>query len=283
MTDTVRISSQTMAVLGAGNLGSAIARGIVRSGLRRAEEVHLTHLHPEELADLAALGYPTGSDNVAAVNKAHVVVVAVQPQDIKGLLAEIVPTLDPERHVIVSTATGVSLEALRRSVGANIPVIRAMPNLGIQTLSSMTCLALGRDSEQVLPEVQKLFSGLGETIRIKEENMDAATALCASGIAFFLRAIRAAAQGGIEIGFHADEAIRMAAQTAKGAAEVLLVNRSHPEVEIDQVTTPNGCTIAGLNEMENRGFTSALVRGIVVSAQRASSLSPTNSVESGGS
>ncbi len=282
MTDTVRISSQMIAVLGAGNLGSAIARGIVRSGLRRAEEVHLTHLQPEELADLAALGYPTGSDNVAAVSKAHVIVVAVQPQDIKGLLAEIVPTLDPERHVIVSTATGVSLEALRRSVGAEIPVIRAMPNLGIQTLSSMTCLALERDSEQVLPEVQELFGGLGETIRIKEENMDAATALCASGIAFFLRAIRAAAQGGIEIGFHADEAIRMAAQTAKGAAEVLLVNRSHPEVEIDQVTTPNGCTIAGLNEMENRGFTSALVRGIVVSAQRAASLSPTNSVESGG-
>ena len=105
--------------------------------------------------------------------------------------------------------------------------------------------------------------------------MDAATALCASGIAFFLRAIRAAAQGGVEIGFHADEAIRMAAQTAKGAAELLLVNRTHPEVEIDQVSTPNGCTIAGLNEMESRGFTSALVGGIVVSARRAGSLAPT--------
>ena len=282
MTDTVRSSSQPMAVLGAGNLGSAIARGVVRSGLHRAEEVHLTHLQPEELADLAALGHPTSSDNVAAVSTAHVIVVTVQPQDIEGLLAEIASALDPERHVVVSTATGVSLEALRRNVGAEIPVIRAMPNLGIQTLSSMTCLALGPDSEQVLPEVQELFSGLGETIRIKEENMDAATALCASGIAFFLRAIRAAAQGGIEIGFHADDAIRMASQTAKGAAELLLVNRSHPEVEIDQVTTPNGCTIAGLNEMENRGFTSALVRGIVVSAQRAASLSPTSSVESGG-
>ena len=282
MTDTVRSSSQPMAVLGAGNLGSAIARGVVRSGLRRAEEVHLTHLQPEELADFAALGHPTGSDNVAAVSTAHVIVVTVQPQDIEGLLAEIASALDPERHVVVSTATGVSLKALRRNVGAGIPVIRAMPNLGIQTLSSMTCLALGPDSEQVLPEVQELFSGLGETIRIKEKNMDAATALCASGIAFFLRAIRAAAQGGIEIGFHADDAIRMASQTAKGAAELLLVNRSHPEVEIDQVTTPNGCTIAGLNEMENRGFTSALVRGIVVSAQRAASLSPTSSVESGG-
>ena len=109
--------------------------------------------------------------------------------------------------------------------------------------------------------------------------MAAATALCACGIAFFLRAIRAAGQGGVEIGFHADEAIRMAAQTAKGAAELILQNRSHPEMEIDQVTTPNGCTIAGLNEMENRGFSSALVRGMVVSAQRAGGLHPTTSIE----
>ena len=281
MNDSARISSQPIAVLGAGNLGSAIARGIVRSGLRRAEDVHLTHLQPEELAELAAQGHPTGTDNVAAVGRAHIVVITVQPQDISGLLAEVAPTLDGDKHVVVSTATGVSLEALRRYAGVGIPVIRAMPNLGIQTLNSMTCLALGPDFEEALAKVEALFSGLGETIRIKEENMDAATALCASGIAFFLRAIRGAAQGGIEIGFHADEAIRMAAQTAKGAAELLLVNRSHPEVEIDQVTTPNGCTIAGLNEMENRGFTSALVRGIVVSAQRAASLSPSNSRESG--
>ena len=282
MTDTAPSSSQPIAVLGAGNLGSAIARGIVRSGLLRADEVHLTHLQPKELAELAGRGHPTGADNVAAVDGAHVVIVAVQPQDVGGLLAEIAPTLDPARHIVVSTATGVTLESLRKSVGAAVPVVRAMPNLGIQTRNSMTCLALGPDSEPALPEVETLFGGLGETIRIKEENMDAATALCASGIAFFLRAIRAAAQGGIEIGFHADEAIQMAAQTAKGAAELLLVNHSHPEVEIDQVTTPNGCTIAGLNEMENRGFTSALVRGIVVSAQRAASLSPTNSDDSGG-
>ncbi len=274
MSDTGARSGQPIAVLGAGNLGSAIARGIVRSGLRRAQDVYLTHLQPEEIADLAAAGHPTGRDNVEAVRKARVVIVSVQPQDVDEVLAEIAPSLDPERHIVVSTATGVLLETLRQEIGPKVPVIRAMPNMGIQTLNSMTCLVLGPESEAALPEVEALFGGLGETIRIEEENMDAATALCASGIAFFLRAIRAAAQGGIEIGFHADEAIRMAAQTAKGAAELLLVNRSHPEVEIDQVTTPNGCTIAGLNEMENRGFTSALVRGIVVSARRAGSLGP---------
>ena len=275
MSDSVDAARQPIAVLGAGNLGSAIARGIVRSGLRRAGDVYLTHLQAKELADLAAAGHPAGRDNTAAVAQAGVVIVSVQPQDVHELLAEISPALDPERHVLVSTATGVTLRSLRESVGPGVAVIRVMPNLGIQTLNSMTCLALEGESEHALAEVEELFGGLGETIRIKEENMDAATALCASGIAFFLRAIRAAAQGGVEIGFHADEAIRMAAQTAKGAAELLLVNRTHPEVEIDQVSTPNGCTIAGLNEMESRGFTSALVRGIVVSARRAGSLMPT--------
>jgi len=214
---------------------------------------------------------------VAAVARSRVVILSVQPQDVKDLLTEISSALDPACHVLVSTATGVTLSALRASAGPDIAVIRVMPNLGIQTLNSMTCLASEPDSEHALGEVEELFNGLGETIRIKEENMDAATALCASGIAFFLRAIQAAAQGGIEIGFHADEAIRMAVQTAKGAAELLLVNQTHPEVEIDQVTTPNGCTIAGLNEMENLGFTAALVRGIVVSARRARALAPTNS------
>ena len=275
MTEQSSSGSLPIAVLGAGNLGSAIARGIVRSGLREPGDVYLTRRHPDALAELRAAGHPVGRDNVEAVSGARLVIVSVLPQQAVQLLRQIAPVLDPERHVIVSTVTGISIAAMRRHVGEEVPVVRAMPNLGIQTLNSMTCLALDAQSEGVLPELEALFGGLGETVRIDEDNMAAATALCACGIAFFLRAIRAAAQGGIEIGFHADEAIRMAAQTAKGAADLLLVNRTHPEMEIDQVTTPNGCTIAGLNEIENRGFSSALVRGIVVSAQRATALHPT--------
>ena len=102
--------------------------------------------------------------------------------------------------------------------------------------------------------------------------MEAATALCACGVAFFLRSIRAASQGGIEIGFHPDEALLMAAQTARGAASLLIRDGSHPEPEIDRVTTPRGCTIAGLNEMEHRGFSSAMIKGIVTSARKAAEL-----------
>ncbi len=263
-----------IAVLGAGNLGSAIARGIVRSGLRAADEVLLTRRRTDHLAELVAAGHRVERDNPPVVAEAGIVILAVQPQHVVGVLRELEGAWDPDRHILVSTATGIEIAAIRRHVGDRLPVIRAMPNLGIQTLNSMTCLVADARSEAVLPLVEELFGGMGETVRIEEGNMAAATALCACGIAFFLRAIRAAGQGGVEIGFHADEAIRMAAQTAKGAAELLLQNRSHPEMEIDQVTTPNGCTIAGLNEMENRGFSSALVRGMVVSARRAGSLHP---------
>jgi pyrroline-5-carboxylate reductase len=265
-------SSNRVAILGAGNLGSAIAKGLVRSGLRKPADVYLTHLEPEALADFAALGHPVGRDNAAAAEAADVLIVAVRPQDVAVVIGSVKPVLDPSRHVVVSTATGVGLGTLRAQVGAGIPIIRAMPNLGIQTLSSMTCLALGPESEGALPGVEEIFGGLGETIRIDEANMNGATALCASGTAFFLRAIRAASQGGVEVGFHGDEAIRMAAQTAKGAAELILAKHSHPETEIDRVATPNGCTIAGLNEMESLGFSSAFAKGVVAAAKRAAAL-----------
>jgi pyrroline-5-carboxylate reductase len=261
-----------VAILGAGNLGSAIARGLVRSGLRQAPEVHLTHLEPETLADFAAQGHPTGRDNVPPAKAADVLIVAVRPHDVVTVIQSVRAVLDPERHVIVSTATGVGLATLRAHVGPGTPVVRAMPNLGIQTLSSMTCLAAGPESEGALARVEEIFGGLGETIRIDEANMNGATALCASGTAFFLRAIRAASQGGVEVGFHGEDAIRMAAQTAKGAAELILFKHTHPETEIERVTTPNGCTIAGLNEMESLGFSSAFTKGVVAAAKRAAAL-----------
>jgi pyrroline-5-carboxylate reductase len=244
----------------------------VRSGLRKPAEVYLTHLEPDALAEFAARGHPTGRDNAAAAKAADVLIVAVRPHDVAAVIRSVRAALDPARHVLVSTATGVGLAVLRANVGPGTPVIRAMPNLGIQTLSSMTCLALGPESEGALPRVEEIFGALGETIRIDEANMNGATALCASGTAFFLRAIRAASQGGVEVGFHGDEAIRMAAQTAKGAAELILSKHSHPETEIERVTTPNGCTIAGLNEMESLGFSSAFAQGVVAAARRAAEL-----------
>ena len=147
-----------------------------------------------------------------------------------------------------------------------------MPNTAIAIRESMTCIATKNKWKDNLEIVKDMFDHVGETAVIIEEKMTSATALCACGIAFFLRAIRAASQGGNEIDFHASEALRMAAQTAKGAAALLLENNSHPEDEIDKVTSPKGCTIAGLNEMEHNGFSSAFIKGITVSANKAKNL-----------
>ncbi|RZK68079.1 MAG: pyrroline-5-carboxylate reductase, partial [Pedobacter sp.] len=161
---------------------------------------------------------------------------------------------------------------IRANLGDDVQVVRAMPNTAIAIGQSMTCVATDNASEANVSEVVRMFETVGSVVKINEDLMTSATALCACGIAFFLRAIRAASQGGVEIGFHADEALKMAVQTAKGAADLLLQMQSHPEQEIDKVTSPKGCTIAGLNEMEHNGFSSSLIKGIKLSAIKAGAL-----------
>ena len=262
----------TIAILGAGNIGQAIAEGIVNSGEYKPEQLILTRRNTYALKELKDKGYQVQSDNRDAVRSAKTIIIAVQPQQLQNLLAEIRSDLDPERHLIISIITAVSINAILKHAGKDLPVIRAMPNTAIAIGESMTCIAAREGFDDAIEHTVELFNLLGEAIVISENQMTPATALVACGIAFFLRAIRAASQGGIEIGFHADEALHMAAQTAKGAASLLLKNRNHPEDEIDRVTTPNGCTIGGLNFMEHEGFSSAMIKGIVTSANLAEGL-----------
>jgi pyrroline-5-carboxylate reductase len=206
------------------------------------------------------------------VAASDIVVLAVQPQQLDALLGEIAPVLEPARHRVVSVVSGASIEGLRAALGAGVPIVRAMPNTAVSIGESMTCLSAEDDAEAALAEAVDLFDAVGETLVIREEMMVPATALCACGVAFFLRCIRAASQGGIEIGFHPEEALLLAGQTARGAAALSLKEDTHPEGEIDRVTTPRGCTIAGLNEMEHQGLSSALIKGLIVSARAAEGL-----------
>jgi pyrroline-5-carboxylate reductase len=264
--------SRGLAILGGGNLGQALARGFVRSGALRPDQIHITSLHLPGLEGLAADGYPVGPDNLAAIQAADTVVIAVQPQQIVDLLDEIRGDLDPGRHKVISVVSGVTVPQLREMIPAPTQVVRAMPNTAVSIGESMTCLSADADSIGALEEAEALFKGVGLTLRIEDEMMVGATALCACGIAFFLRSVRAASQGGIEIGFHPEDALLMAAQTARGAASLALRDDHHPESEIDRVTTPRGCTIAGLNEMEHQGFSSAMIKGFVLSADKAAEL-----------
>lgn len=271
-TDDRRESARELAILGGGNIGQALARGWVASGQRRPEEITITRRQTALLQELAERGMRVQADNHEAVRRADTVVIAVQPQQLVELLQEIQDDLDPERHLVISVVSDVTIADIQRHIGKPVTVVRAMPNTAIGIRESMTCLAAQRGAEPALAGARSLFDSVGKTLVIREELMLSATVLCACGIAFFLRSIRAASQGGIEIGFHPAEALLMAAQTAKGAASLLLSERSHPESEIDRVTTPRGCTIAGLNEMEHQGFSSALIKGILVSATKAAEL-----------
>jgi pyrroline-5-carboxylate reductase len=172
---------------------------------------------------------------------------------------------DPSKHIVISVVTGIFLSDLSSILDHGVPIFRAMPNTAIAIQESVTCLCHQDATATQVNYVTELFSQLGIAIAIDEKLMDAATVLGACGIAYALRFIRASTQGGIEIGFDAKTANLIAAQTVKGAAELLLKLNRHPEEEIDKVTTPKGCTIAGLNEMEHQGFSSSLIKGICTS------------------
>lgn len=259
-------------IIGSGNIGLSLAKGLVKSEFASAADITLTRRNLNALADEASQGFSVSNDNIAAVKGADIVVFAILPQQLKKVLVEVAPEIDKKNQIFVSVVSGVSCADLKAVLGEDATVIRAMPNTAIAIAQSMTCIASDSASDSSLAEVEKMFETVGSVVIINEDLMTSATALCACGIAFFLRAIRAASQGGVEIGFHAHDALKMAVQTAKGAADLLLHTNAHPEGEIDKVTSPKGCTIAGLNEMEHHGFSSAFIKGIKLSADKAGGL-----------
>jgi pyrroline-5-carboxylate reductase len=257
-----------IAIIGGGNLGSAIAEGLLKSKFITSDNLTITRRNVEALSNLKSLGVNVISDNRAAVQKSDVIIVALKPYNVKEVLEGLRDNFDRSKHIVISVVTGVSLKDLAAMVAHGAPVFRAMPNTAIAIQESVTCICHEGALNDQVNYVTELFNQLGITIAIDEKLMDAATVLGACGIAFALRFIRAATQGGIEIGFDAKTANLIAAQTVKGSAELLLKLSRHPEEEIDKVTTPKGCTIAGLNEMEHQGFSSSLIKGIVTSFEK---------------
>lgn len=259
-------TKDNIAIIGAGNLGVAVAKGLAT--VIDASQITLTRRNINKLDDLRVDGFTINSDNLEAVKVSKYIILCVQPKQLLNVLKEIEPVLDASNHVLISTITGVSIEVIDSYLNASFPIIRVMPNTAAAIAESMTCMCGNSLSEEHLPKVEEMFKSLGETLIIEERLMKAATVLAASGVAFFLRYIRAATQGGIELGFEAEEAQKIAMQTARGAASLLVEGSAHPEREIDKVTTPQGCTIAGLNEMEHQGLSSALIKGIVASFEK---------------
>lgn len=257
-----------IAIIGGGNLGAAMAEGLVSSGFVLPEHLIVTKRNISSLKSLEEKGVLVSNDNSEAVSYADWIVLAVKPFQIKEVLAAIQPQLDSKKHVLISVVTGIWIKDIQEIVGNEFALFRAMPNTAIAIQESMTCICAHNATEEQVLYAKDFFNQLGKSVFIEEKLMDAATVLGACGTAYAMRYIRANIQGGIEIGFSAATASLIAAQTVKGAAELLLQRNTHPEQEIDKVTTPKGCTIAGLNEMEHQGFSSSLIKGIVTSYKK---------------
>ena len=253
-----------IAIIGGGNLGTAIAEGLLKSKFCKAGDITITKRNTATLKALLENGVTITDKNNEAVKKSELVILAVKPFQVSEVLNSFKKELT-QKHVLVSVVTGVLIKDLVEIIKKKIPVFRAMPNTAIAIRESMTCLSISNAADSQVNFVKNLFLSLGKVTIIDEKLMDAATVLGACGTAYAMRYIRANIQGGIEIGFDAVTANLIAAQTLKGAAELLLQKGTHPEQEIDKVTTPKGCTIAGLNEMEHQGFSSSLIKGISTS------------------
>ena len=257
-----------MAIIGCGNIGLSLLQGLLKNTDTDPSQITVTRRNTGALADLKALGVMVTSDNGEAVLNSDIIVIAVKPYNLIGILDEIREKIDPARHILVSVTAGVTIREISDQIKLSLPVFRAMPNISASVGKSVSCVSHGEAQRPEIDAVVHLFDHMGTTMIIDEELMQSATILGACGVAYVLRFIRAMIQGGIQIGFDARTASEIVNRTVKGAAELLIEKQVHPESEIDKVTTPKGCTIVGLNEMEHNGFSSSLIKGIVASYEK---------------
>jgi pyrroline-5-carboxylate reductase len=257
-----------VSIIGCGNIGISLLLGLLKEQTVPARNITVTRRNIEELAHLNETGVRIMSDNIEAIKESDLIIIAVKPYNIVNVLEELRNHLKPGRQLLISVTTGVTISKIQDIIGTSVTVFRAMPNISASVGKSITCICHDKAIHKEIESVKFLFDLIGTTMVIEEDLMESATILGACGIAYVLRFIRAMIQGGIQIGFDAATASVIVNQTVKGAAELLIERHQHPEFEIDKVTTPKGCTIVGLNEMEHNGFSSSLIKGLVASFEK---------------
>lgn len=264
-----------IAIIGTGNIGGAIARGLAKGKMFKASDIICTAQSQSTLDKMkeANPDFKLTLNNIEAAKDADIIIIAVKPWRVEEVIDQIKGHLNYDKQIIVSVAAGITFDMLNTYLTKSIsfddwvtPVIfRIMPNTAIEVLSSMTFVSARNASQEQSNLIIRIFNELGNAMLVEERLMGAGTALASSGIAFALRYIRAAIEGGVELGFYPKQAQEIVVHTVKGATDLLLENKSNPEMEIDKVTTPGGITIKGLNEMELSGFTSSVIRGLKAS------------------
>jgi len=263
-----------LAVIGFGTMGQAICKGLLEAGGYPAERIHPADRHSEALGTQAELLGMRMMEAEAAVRKAQVVLLCVKPRELGGLLQDLASKgALTHRPLVISIAAGVKLDALEAGIPEGTPVIRAMPNTPCAVRRGMTVLAPGQSArKEHLALARTLFTPLGSVMDLEEKHMDAVTGLSASGPAFVFVILEALAEGGVQCGLPRTVALELAAQMTLGAASMVLITGKHPAALKDEVTTPAGCTIAGLLALEDGRIRSVVARGIERATQVAAGL-----------
>ena len=252
-----------IAVIGAGAMGGATVEGLIKGQYFKNDDITVADPSQAVTEKFAKMGISVTSDNKLAADTADIVCVVVKPWLVERVLKDIKPELDPKKQILIVIAAGVSSESIKGWLGESCPpLFLVIPNIAIAEMASMTFVVPIGASEKDVQTVTEIFNEMGSTLITDEQHLAAGTTLASCGIAYAMRYVRAASEGGVELGFKADDAKAIVMQTMKGAVELLEASGMHPEAAIDLVTTPGGVTIKGLNEMEHAGFTSAVIRGL---------------------
>ena len=252
-----------ISVIGAGAMGGATVEGLIKGHLFSNDDITVSDSSQTVVDKFTKLGVNATTDNQQAAKTADIVCVVVKPWLVERVLTDIKAELDPKKQLLIVIAAGVPSASIKEWLGANCPpLFLVIPNIAIAQLASMTFIVPCDANQQQTELVQGIFNDMGTSLLTDEQHLASGTTLASCGIAYAMRYIRAAAEGGVELGFKADDAKNIVMQTMKGAVELLEASGMHPEAAIDLVTTPGGVTIKGLNEMEHAGFTSAVIRGL---------------------
>ena len=256
-----------IAIIGAGNMGGSIARGLAKGSLIDDSDIIVSNPSAGKLEKLKKEfpGISTTNNNLEAATGADIVILAVKPWLMQPVMRELKLK---SKQILISVAAGIPFEELAHYVAdKEMTMFRLIPNTAISEMESMTLISsrnASKEQEQLLLDI---FNQMGLAMLIPEEKFAACTSMASCGIAYVLKYIQAAMQAGIEMGIYPKDAMRMVAQSVKGAAELILNNDTHPSVEIDKVCTPGGITIKGINELEHDGYTSAIINAIKASKQ----------------
>jgi pyrroline-5-carboxylate reductase len=262
-----------VAVLGAGKMGGILLQAFLKNNLLAPDQIVATVQHPERALALSAqFGVEVLTDNLEAAQRADVILIGVKPIQVPALIATIKPALSADK-LVLSFAASVTTKSIEAASGLDLAVIRAMPNTPAMLAAGITALCAGRFvSEAQMAIAQRIFQTVGRTVVVDEKHMDAVTGLSGSGPAFLYIIIEALAEAGVNVGLPRDVATLLAAQTTYGSARMVLETGYHPALLKDAVTTPAGCTVDGILELEEGGLRVTLIKAVKRATQRAKEL-----------